>query len=155
MSPSGDASAGVAFDPGKLKGYTVAQLKQFCKDFACPVKGSAKKEGHTKEEEEDEVQSIHHGIVGGAVNSRKTVSRAGSSVSPKGLTPEELQGRQAEREYHLELEKLKLKMEREKEDRRMAIEEKKILLAHELSLSELDQRSQSSGDGGSNSTVQP
>ncbi|KAJ1173331.1 hypothetical protein NDU88_005167 [Pleurodeles waltl] len=99
-------------------------------------------EGHTEGEEEDEdkeVQSIHNSIVGGPVMSRERVSRAGSSVSSKGLTPEELHDRQAERAHQLELEKFR--MRREMEESRMAIEEKTILLAHELSLMELDQRS--------------
>ncbi|KAJ1218283.1 hypothetical protein NDU88_005866 [Pleurodeles waltl] len=165
-------AAEAAFDLEKLETYIMAQLKQFCNDFACPNKGSAKKEelqkalmawvtakevvGHTEEdEEEEEVQSIHNGIVGGPVMPREKVSRAGSSVSSKGPTPEELQDRQAEREYQLELEKLKFKMEREREERKMVIEEKKILMAHELSLKELDQRSHSRRDCGSNFTVQP
>ncbi|KAJ1121078.1 hypothetical protein NDU88_009206 [Pleurodeles waltl] len=161
MSQSGDASAGAAFDLGKLESYTVAQLKQFCKDLACPIKSSTRKEelqkalrawvaakeaeGHTGDEgEEEEVQSIHNGIVGGPVLSGGRISRAGSSVSSKGLTPAELKDRQAERAHQLELEKM-----------RMAIEEKKLLLAHEFSLRELDQRSQSSRDGGINIAVQP
>ncbi|KAJ1175082.1 hypothetical protein NDU88_000373 [Pleurodeles waltl] len=156
MSQSGDASAGAAFDLGKLECYAVAQLKQFCKDVACPIRSTAWKdeaqkalrawvtakeaEGHTEDEDEgEEAQSVHNDIVGGPVMSRGRVFRAGSSMSSKGLTPEELQDRQAERAHQLELEKM-----------RMAIEEKKVLLAHELSLRELDQRSQSSRDGGSN-----
>ncbi|KAJ1190731.1 hypothetical protein NDU88_000053 [Pleurodeles waltl] len=101
-------------------------------------------EGHTEEEgdEEDEEEcSVHNGIVGGPVMSRKKVSRAGSSVSSKGMTPEELQDRQAEREYQLE-------------QRRLALEERKLVMAHELSLKKMDHRSQSSRDGGSNPRVQ-
>ncbi|KAJ1090014.1 hypothetical protein NDU88_003154 [Pleurodeles waltl] len=83
---SGDASAGAAFDLGKLESYTEAQLKQLCKDLACPIKRSTRKEelqkalrawvaskeaeGHTEDEdegEEEEVQSIHNGTVGGPV----------------------------------------------------------------------------------------
>ncbi|KAJ1124173.1 hypothetical protein NDU88_002634 [Pleurodeles waltl] len=113
--------------------------------------------GHTEDEEEDEdeegEQSVHNGIVGGPVISRERVSRASSSVSSKGLTPEELQDRQAERAYQLELQKLNL--EKERDERRALLEERKMQLAHELNLKELDQRSQSSRDGGSNPTVQP
>ncbi|KAJ1101223.1 hypothetical protein NDU88_006295 [Pleurodeles waltl] len=159
---SGDASAGAAFDLGKLESYTVAPLKQFCKDLVCPIKSSTRKvelqkalrawvaakeaEGHIGDEDEgeEEVQSIHNGIVGGPVLSWGRISRAGSSVSSKALTLEVLQDRQAERAHQLELMKM-----------RMTIEEKKLLLAHELSLRELDQRCQSSRDGGSNITVQP
>ncbi|KAJ1148847.1 hypothetical protein NDU88_001671 [Pleurodeles waltl] len=141
--------------------YIKAQLKQFCKGFDCPIKSSSRKEelqkalrvwvtaksteGHTEDEgdeEEEEECSVHNGIVGGPFMSRGKVSRAGSSVSSKGLTPEELQDRQAEKEYQLE-------------QRRLALEERKSAMAHELSLREMDQRSQSSRDGGSNPTVQP
>ncbi|KAJ1214642.1 hypothetical protein NDU88_002260 [Pleurodeles waltl] len=169
MSQTGDASAGAAFDLGKLERSAVSQLRQFCKNLACPIKGSTRKEepqkalrpwvttkeaeGQTEEkEEEEEVQSIHNGIVGGLVMSRERLPMAGSSVSG-GLTPEELQDRQAERAHQLELENFRI--QREMEERRMAIEEKKILLAHELSWRELDQRSHSNRDGGSNITVQP
>ncbi|KAJ1193603.1 hypothetical protein NDU88_002899 [Pleurodeles waltl] len=102
-------------------------------------------EGQTEDEgdEEDEEEcSVHNDIVGGPVMSREKVSRAGRSVSSKGLTPEELEDRQAEREYQLE-------------QRRLALEERKLAMAHELSLREMDHRSQSSRDGGSNPTVQP
>ncbi|KAJ1104313.1 hypothetical protein NDU88_001725 [Pleurodeles waltl] len=162
MSLLGDAPVEAVFDLKQLDSYNKAQLKQFCKHFGCPIKSSSKKDelkkalrawvttrstgGHTEDEEEDEdeegEQSVHNGIVGGAVISRERVSRASSSVSSKGLTPEELQDRQAEREYQLE-------------QRRLALEEKKITMAHELSLKEIDHRSQSSRDGGSNPTVQP
>ncbi|KAJ1199724.1 hypothetical protein NDU88_003557 [Pleurodeles waltl] len=161
MSHAGDASVGADFDLEKLESYTKAHLKQFCKSFDCPIKSSSRKEelqkalrawvtaksteGHTEDEgdEEDEEEcSVHNGIVGGPVMSREKVSRAGSSVSSKGLTPEELQDRQAEREYQLE-------------QRRLALEERKLAMAHELSLREMDHRSQSSRDGGSNPTVQP
>ncbi|KAJ1090274.1 hypothetical protein NDU88_003409 [Pleurodeles waltl] len=143
-----DASAGAAFDLGKLLTYTVAQLRQFCKNLAFPIKGSTRKEelqkalrawvtakeaeGHTEEEghEEQEEQSIHNDVIGGPVMSRERVTRANSRVSSKGLTPEELQDRQAEMAHQLELEKM-----------RMAIDKKKLLLAHELSLRELVQRS--------------
>ncbi|KAJ1198946.1 hypothetical protein NDU88_002784 [Pleurodeles waltl] len=131
-----DASVGATFDLEKLDSSTKAQLKEFCKSFDCPIKSSSKKEelqkalrawvtakstgGHTEnedeEDEEEEVQSIHNGIDSGPVMSRDRVSRAGSSVSSKGLTPEELQDREAEREHQRVLEKM-----------RMALEEKKIL----------------------------
>ncbi|XP_069068756.1 thiamine transporter 2-like [Pleurodeles waltl] len=84
MFQSGDASAGADFEVTKLESYTVAQLRQFCKNLAYPIKGSTRKEelqkalgtwvtakeaeGHTekKEEyEEEEEQSIHSGVVGG------------------------------------------------------------------------------------------
>ncbi|KAJ1089891.1 hypothetical protein NDU88_003034 [Pleurodeles waltl] len=156
-----DASAGAAFDLGKLESYTVAQLRQFCKNLVCPIKGYTRKvelqkarrawvtaakdaEGHTEENEEREEQSIHNGVLGRPVMTRGTFSMAGSSVSTKGLTPEELQDRQAGRFHQLELEKM-----------RMDIEEKRLLLAHELSLRKLDQRSQSSRVRSSNNTVQP
>ncbi|KAJ1099129.1 hypothetical protein NDU88_004233 [Pleurodeles waltl] len=161
MSHAGDSSVGADFDLEKLESYTKAQLKQFCKSFDCPIKSSSRKEelqkalrawvtaksteGHTEDEgdeEDEEACSVHNGIVGGPVMSREKVSRPGSSVSSKGLTPEELQDRQAEREYQLE-------------QRRLALEEGKSAMAHELSLKEMDHRSQSSRDGGSNPTVQP
>ncbi|KAJ1188673.1 hypothetical protein NDU88_005432 [Pleurodeles waltl] len=173
MSQLGDASVEAVFDLKQLNSYNKAQLKQFCKNFGCPIKSSSKKDelkkalrawvttkstgGHTEDEEEDEDeeggQSVHNGIVGGPVIHRERVSRAGSSVSSKGLTPEELQDRQAERAYQLELQKLNL--EKERDERRAVLEERKMQLAHELNLKELDQRSQSSKDGGSNPTVQP
>ncbi|KAJ1182053.1 hypothetical protein NDU88_007249 [Pleurodeles waltl] len=73
MSQPGDAP-GVAskavFGLEKLEEHTVAQLKQFCKDLACPVKSSTREEelqktlsawvaakeagGHTEEEIEGE-----------------------------------------------------------------------------------------------------
>ncbi|KAJ1206275.1 hypothetical protein NDU88_001684 [Pleurodeles waltl] len=166
-----DASVEAVFDLKQLDSYNKAQLKQFCKKFGCPIKSSSKKDElkkalrawvttrstgrHTEDEEEDEdeevEQSVHNGIVGGPVIPRERVSRGSSSVSSKGLTPEELQDRQAEREYQLELKKLSLEMEQ----RRLAIEERKLAMAHELSLKEIDQRSQPSRDGGSNPTVQP
>ncbi|KAJ1199297.1 hypothetical protein NDU88_003134 [Pleurodeles waltl] len=160
MSQSGDALAETAFDLEKLESYKVAQLKQFCRNVGCPIESSSKKvelqkalrawvaakaaEGHTDEEPEgeEELQVTHTDVVGGPAMSQGRISRASSSVSSKGLTPEELQDRQAEREYQLE-------------QRRLALEEKKITMAHELSLKEIDHRNQSSRDGGSNSTVQP
>ncbi|KAJ1100564.1 hypothetical protein NDU88_005646 [Pleurodeles waltl] len=166
---SGDVLAEAAFDLEKLESYKVAQLKQFCSNVGCPIKSSSKKdelqkalrawvtakaaEGHTDEEPEgeEELQVTHTDVVGGPAMSQGRISRAGSSVSSKSLTPGELQDRQAEREYQLELKKLSLEVEQ----RKLALEERKINMAHELSLKEIDQRSQSSRDGGSNSTVQP
>ncbi|KAJ1202614.1 hypothetical protein NDU88_006411 [Pleurodeles waltl] len=75
MSQYGDASAGAAFDLGKLESYAVAQLRQFCKNIACPIKGSTRKdelqktlrswmtakeaEGHTEGKDEDEEPKVH------------------------------------------------------------------------------------------------
>ncbi|KAJ1170924.1 hypothetical protein NDU88_002795 [Pleurodeles waltl] len=73
--------------------------------------------------------------------------RAGSSVCSHGLTPEE---RREERKFQLQLAKLKMEAEERKAEGALA--EKKLLLAHELSLKELDRKarqSESSIDGGS------
>ncbi|KAJ1099018.1 hypothetical protein NDU88_004122 [Pleurodeles waltl] len=125
---SGDASAGATFDLGKLESYTYAQPKQVWKDLACPMKSSTRKEklqkalkawvkfkeaeGHTEDEDEgeEEMQSIHNGIVGGPMSMERG-SREGSSVSSKDLTSEELQDRKAERAHQFELEKMRLAIE--------------------------------------------
>ncbi|KAJ1179427.1 hypothetical protein NDU88_004661 [Pleurodeles waltl] len=157
MSQSGDVPAvatKAVFELEKLEEYTVTQVKQFCKDLACPIRSSTRKEepqkalrawvaakearGHIEEMNKGkEVQINAGGVLDVPVLPVGRVSRAGSSVSSKSLTPEELQDRQAERVHQFELEKLKMEME----ERRLAIEDKNMLLADELSLRELDQRS--------------
>ncbi|KAJ1194163.1 hypothetical protein NDU88_003458 [Pleurodeles waltl] len=71
MPQSGDApavSTKAVFELEKLESYTVAQLKRFCKDLACLIRSSTRKEelqkalralveakeagGHTEEEDE-------------------------------------------------------------------------------------------------------
>ncbi|KAJ1217080.1 hypothetical protein NDU88_004675 [Pleurodeles waltl] len=83
-------------------------------------------------------------------------SRPGSSVSEQGLTAEE---RREEREFQLQMARLKIEAqqeerreEREAQAAERAFAEKKFLLAHELSLKELDlkaKQSESSSNGGS------
>ncbi|KAJ1204523.1 hypothetical protein NDU88_008300 [Pleurodeles waltl] len=131
MSQSGDATAGAVFEMEKLKEYSVAQLKQFLKDLDCPTESSTregelqqaqraevtikKAGGHTEEENVGgEVQRIHSGVVEVPVTPGGRVPRRDGRVSPKGLTPEELQDRQAERVRRLEAEKLRMQREYDK-----------------------------------------
>ncbi|KAJ1214223.1 hypothetical protein NDU88_001848 [Pleurodeles waltl] len=167
MSQSGDATAGAVFEMEKLKEYSVAQLKQFLKDLDCPTESSTregelqqaqrawvtikKAGGHTEEENMGgEVQRIHSGVVEEPVTPGGRVPRRDGRVSPKGLTPEELQDRQAEREYQWELKKLDWELE----ERRRNLEIKKIIYAYELKLKELEvMRAESSWNGGSNNCI--
>ncbi|KAJ1216280.1 hypothetical protein NDU88_003884 [Pleurodeles waltl] len=161
MSQSGDATAGAVFEMEKLKEYSVAQLKQFLKDLDCPTESSTregelqqaqragvtikKAGGHTEEENVGgEVQRIHSGVVEVPVTPGGRVPRRDSRVSPKGLTPEELQDRRADRARRF----------KKLEERRRDLEIKKMIYAYELKLKELEvMRAESSWNGGSNNCI--
>ncbi|KAJ1170623.1 hypothetical protein NDU88_002496 [Pleurodeles waltl] len=161
MSQSGDATAGAVFEMEKLKEYSVAQLKQFLKDLDCPTESSTregelqqaqraevtikKAGGHTEEKNVGgEVQRIHSGVVEVPVTPGGRVPRRDSRVSPKGLTPEELQDRRADRARRF----------KELEERRRDLEIKKMIYAYELKLKELEvMRAESSWNGGSNNCI--
>ncbi|KAJ1171301.1 hypothetical protein NDU88_003164 [Pleurodeles waltl] len=166
MSQSGDATAGAVFEMEKLKEYSVAQLKQFLKDLDGPTESSTregelqkaqrawvtikKAGGHTEEENVGgEVQRIHSGVVEVPDTPGGRVPRRGSRVSSKGLTPEELQDRQAERARRFK--ELRMQREKDLEERRRDLEIKKRIWAYELKMKELEvMRAESSWNGGSN-----
>ncbi|KAJ1110261.1 hypothetical protein NDU88_007616 [Pleurodeles waltl] len=113
MSQSGEPLAVVAkveFELEKLESYTVAQLKQFCKEFYSPIKSSTKKyelqkalkawlaakkvDWHTAEDNmavEEVVKSIHGDVGDNMDLPGGRASKEGSSVSSKGLTQEKLE----------------------------------------------------------------
>ncbi|KAJ1082328.1 hypothetical protein NDU88_002496 [Pleurodeles waltl] len=167
MSQSGDATAGAVFELGKLKRYSVAQLKQFCEDLACHVKSSARKGelqealrawvtakeagGHT-EDMDGKVQSLHRGVLEVPVTPGGRFSRSGSDRSSKGLTPKDVQDRQAERARRLEAEKLRMQREYDEWERDFEIET--MILAYKLKLEKLAvRRAESSWNGGSNNFI--
>ncbi|KAJ1129906.1 hypothetical protein NDU88_008267 [Pleurodeles waltl] len=95
---------------------------------------------------------------GARINGERVHSKAGSSVPSGGLSSEELEDRWEARRLKVELAKLKMGNDRviAMEEKRLAIEERKIILAHELSMKELDlkaQKAEYSADGGSISSV--
>ncbi|KAJ1153587.1 hypothetical protein NDU88_006346 [Pleurodeles waltl] len=169
MSQSGDATAGAVFEMEKLKEYSVAQLKQFLKDLDCPTKSSTregelqkaqragvtikKAGGHTEEENVGgEVQRIHSGVVEVPVTPGGRVPRRGSRVLSKGLTPKDVQDRQAERVRRLEAEKLRMQREYDKWERDFEIQ--KMIYAYKLKLKPLEvMRAESSWNGGSNNFI--
>ncbi|KAJ1211052.1 hypothetical protein NDU88_006414 [Pleurodeles waltl] len=161
------------FDLAMLETCTVKQLKGFCKDMGVPTHGASRKEeiqialkawAEAQSEEEVEEEGPEDGPSEGFLPSVEDVTtvivpsvKPGSSVSDSGLTAVE----SSEREFRLQLAKLNMEAEERKaqratEERRAeaaaerALAEKKLLLAHELSLKELDikaRQSESSSDG--------
>ncbi|KAJ1213731.1 hypothetical protein NDU88_001362 [Pleurodeles waltl] len=150
---------------------TVAKLKNFCLEKGVFYKRSAKKaelqralrawaaahpegemdeEGSVSEEgsERDPTEDLDMLPVVGGNNflpGPEVNSRAGSSVSPKSLFPEELEDKREERKLRLELTKMekeqalaRLEKEQALEEKRLTMKERK--LTHELSLKELDIR---------------
>ncbi|KAJ1123242.1 hypothetical protein NDU88_001715 [Pleurodeles waltl] len=137
-----------------------------------PTQGASRKEGfqvalrawaEAHLEEDDEEAEPENGpsedllpSVGDVTTTIVPPSRPGSSVSEQGLATEE---RREEREFQLQMASLKIeaqqeerRAEREAQAAERALAEKKLLLAHELSLKELDlkaKQSESSSNGGS------
>ncbi|KAJ1093868.1 hypothetical protein NDU88_006957 [Pleurodeles waltl] len=166
-------------DLALLETYTVKQLKGFCRVTRVPTQGASRKEdfqgalrawAEAHLEEDDEEEEPENGpsedllpSVGDVTTAIVPPSRPGSSVSEQSLTAEE---RREEREFQLQMAKLKI--EAQQEERRAereakeaerdeaaaerAFAENKLLLAHELSLKELEikaRQSESSSNGGS------
>ncbi|KAJ1101430.1 hypothetical protein NDU88_006498 [Pleurodeles waltl] len=164
-----------------LETYTVKQLKGFCRVLRVPTQGVSKKEdfqvalrawAEAHLEEDDEEEEPENGLsedllpsVGNVTTPIGPPSRPGSSVSEQSLTAEE---RREEREFQLQMAKLKIEAQQEerKAERaakqveaeraeaaaEKALAEKKLLLAHKLSLKELEikaRQSEPSNNGGS------
>ncbi|KAJ1093870.1 hypothetical protein NDU88_006959 [Pleurodeles waltl] len=177
--PRTDPGKSGDLDLALLETYTVKQLKGFCRVTRVPTQGASRKEdfqvalrawAEAHLEEDDEEEEPENGpsedllpSVGDVTTAIVPPSRPGSSVSEQSLTAEE---RREEREFQLQMAKLKI--EAQQEERRAereakeaerdeaaaerAFAENKLLLAHELSLKELEikaRQSESSSNGGS------
>ncbi|KAJ1180973.1 hypothetical protein NDU88_006184 [Pleurodeles waltl] len=177
MSLAGSQAVDEYFDMAMLEIYTVKLLRAFSRDMGVPTQKASRKEklkmtlrawaeAQTEENvEEDDpedgpsVDEITAAIVPPA--------KPGSSVADKGQTTEE---RREEREFQLQMARLKIKAQQEerraeREAKQAEVEraasqaaaeralaEKKHLLAHELSLKEVEikaKQSESSSDGSS------
>ncbi|KAJ1158485.1 hypothetical protein NDU88_011173 [Pleurodeles waltl] len=139
------ASQDLVFEEDRLETYTAKELTAVCQKLKVQVRGHNKKE---------ELQKVLWAWVAAGTASGQFVDPMGESVDPnpgedvlrvqemlggeipsgsdrsggsKSLTPEELEDRGNARRYQIELEGLKM-------------EEKKILLEHELKVKELDVR---------------
>ncbi|KAJ1216445.1 hypothetical protein NDU88_004047 [Pleurodeles waltl] len=167
----GAGSQAGEFDLALLEKYTVKQLKGFCRDLGVPTQGASRKkefqmalrawvEAHSEEdaEEEEEPEDCSPEDLLLSVDDVTTAivpcAKPDSSVSDRSLTTEE---RREEREFQLQMARLKIeaqqeerRAEREAKAAERALAEKKLLLAHELSLKELEikvRQSEPSSDG--------